>query len=72
MYLGPAIMYGLNVLILFPMVIWYMVTVNLELTLYSLIPLPVLFKKKLIYLDRKRMHTNGMSALQTVLGSLIH
>lgn len=42
MYLGPAIMYGLNVLILFPMVIWYMITVNLELTLYSLIPLPVL------------------------------
>lgn len=42
MYLGPAIMYGLNVLLLFPFVIWYMVTVNLELTLYSLIPLPVL------------------------------
>ena len=42
MYLGPAIMYGLNVLILFPLVIWYMVTVNLELTLYSLLPLPVL------------------------------
>lgn len=42
MYLGPAIMYGLNVLILFPMVIWYMITVNLELTLYSLLPLPVL------------------------------
>lgn len=42
MYLGPAIMYGLNVLILFPLVIWYMITVNLELTLYSLLPLPVL------------------------------
>ncbi len=42
MYLGPAIMYGLNVLILFPLVIWYMASVNLELTLYSLIPLPVL------------------------------
>jgi ATP-binding cassette subfamily B protein len=42
MYLGPAIMYGLNVLILFPMVIWYMLTVNVELTLYALLPLPVL------------------------------
>lgn len=42
MYLGPAIMYGLNVLILFPMVIWYMAAVNLELTLYSLLPLPIL------------------------------
>lgn len=42
MYLGPAIMYGLNVLILFPMVIWYMLTVNVELTLYALLPLPIL------------------------------
>lgn len=42
MYLGPAIMYGLNVLILFPMVIWYMLTVNVELTFYALLPLPIL------------------------------
>ncbi len=42
MYLGPAIMYGLNLLILFPLVISYMVSVNLELTLYSLLPLPIL------------------------------
>lgn len=42
MYLGPAIMYGLNLLVLFPLVISYMVSVNLELTLYSLLPLPIL------------------------------
>jgi len=42
MYLGPAIMYGLNLLILFPMVITYMISVNPELTFYSLLPLPVL------------------------------
>lgn len=42
MYLGPAIMYGLNLLILFPMVITYMIMINPELTLYSLLPLPVL------------------------------
>lgn len=42
MYLGPAIMYGLNLLILFPLVIFYMVSVNAELTLYSLLPLPIL------------------------------
>lgn len=42
MYLGPAIMYGLNLLILFPLVIFYMISVNAELTLYSLLPLPVL------------------------------
>ncbi|SFU03086.1 ATP-binding cassette, subfamily B [Algoriphagus locisalis] len=42
MYLGPAIMYGLNLLILFPLVITYMITVNPILTLYALLPLPVL------------------------------
>jgi ATP-binding cassette, subfamily B, multidrug efflux pump len=42
MYLGPAIMYGINLLILFPMVIGYMLSVNVELTLYSLLPLPIL------------------------------
>lgn len=42
MYLGPAIMYGINLLILFPMVIGYMLSVNVELTVYSLLPLPVL------------------------------
>lgn len=42
MYLGPAIMYGLNLLILFPLVISYMITVNPMLTFYALLPLPVL------------------------------
>lgn len=42
MYLGPAIMYGLNLLVLFPLVIFYMISVNAELTLYSLLPLPIL------------------------------
>ena len=42
MYLGPAIMYGLNLITLFIIVITYMITVNPKLTLYSLLPLPVL------------------------------
>jgi ATP-binding cassette, subfamily B, multidrug efflux pump len=42
MYLGPAIMYGINLLVLFPMVIGYMLSVNVELTVYSLLPLPIL------------------------------
>ncbi len=42
MYLGPAIMYGINLMVLFPLVIGYMLSVNVELTLYSLLPLPVL------------------------------
>jgi len=42
MYLGPGIMYGLNLLVLFPMVIYQMIRVNPELTMYALLPLPVL------------------------------
>ena len=42
MYLGPGIMYGLNLLVLFPMVIYQMIRVNPELTLYALLPLPLL------------------------------
>ena len=42
MYLGPAIMYGINLITLFIIVISYMIIVNPKLTFYSLIPLPVL------------------------------
>ena len=42
MYLGPAIMYGINLITLFIIVITYMVMVNPRLTFYSLLPLPVL------------------------------
>ncbi|MFY0593764.1 ABC transporter ATP-binding protein [Roseivirga sp.] len=42
MYLGPGIMYGINLLVLFPLVIYQMLRVNPELTFYALLPLPVL------------------------------
>ena len=42
MYLGPAIMYGLNLFTLFLILIPYMFSVNARLTLYTLIPLPIL------------------------------
>ena len=42
MYLGPSIMYGLNLMVLFLMLIPYMFSVNAELTLYALSPLPLL------------------------------
>ncbi len=42
MYLGPAIMYGINLITLFIIVISYMFIVNPRLTLYSLLPLPIL------------------------------
>lgn len=42
MYTGPAIMYAINLIVLFVFVIWAMLSVNVELTLYVLIPLPIL------------------------------
>jgi len=42
MYLGPAIMYTINVAVLFILVITFMIKKNPELTLYVLIPLPIL------------------------------
>lgn len=42
MYIGPAIMYGINLFTLFAMVIPFMISINPALTLYSLLPLPIL------------------------------
>lgn len=42
MYVGPAVMYTINTFIRFGIVIYYMITVSPKLTLYSLLPLPIL------------------------------
>jgi ATP-binding cassette subfamily B protein len=42
MYLGPAIMYTINLVTLFILAIGFMLKVNVTLTLYALLPLPVL------------------------------
>lgn len=42
MYLGPAVLYGINLASLFVLVIYSMLRVSVELTLYSLAPLPLL------------------------------
>jgi len=42
MYLGPAVMYTINLAVLFVMCIGFMLHVNPELTLWTLAPLPVM------------------------------
>lgn len=42
MYLGPAIMYTINTIVLFIMIVGFMFSVNAKLALYSLLPLPLL------------------------------
>lgn len=67
MYIGPAVMYGINLIALFIFVIGVMVKVNLELTLYVLLPLPFLaigiYKVNQLILARS-------SAIQRQLGRL--
>jgi ATP-binding cassette subfamily B multidrug efflux pump len=42
MYLGPGIMYTLNTIALFIIVIYLMLTVNVRLAVFSILPLPIL------------------------------
>lgn len=42
MYVGPGIMYSINLITLFALVIPVMFSINVKLTLYSLTPLPIL------------------------------
>ncbi|MBK7086324.1 MAG: ABC transporter ATP-binding protein [Flavobacteriales bacterium] len=42
MYLGPAVMYTINLVVLFVMCIGFMLHVNAELTLWTLLPLPLM------------------------------
>lgn len=42
MYIGPAIMYGINLVVTFVLVIAYMLSVNIKLSLFALLPLPFL------------------------------
>lgn len=42
MYLGPALLYGINLVTLFIMVVYAMLKVDVRLTIYSLLPLPIL------------------------------
>src|ERR1700744_2620276 len=42
MYLGPGIMYTINTITLFMIAIGFMLTVNIRLTIFTVLPLPVL------------------------------
>ena len=42
MYVGPAIAYGINVVTTFLMLIPYMLTIHAKLTLYAVLPIPIL------------------------------
>ena len=54
MYAGPALMYSINTLALFVIVITYMVNASPKLTLYTVVPLPIL--SIIIYKLSKEIH----------------
>lgn len=58
MYLGPGIMYAINLVILFILVITQMVMISPTLTIYVLIPLPIM--SYLIYKVSSKMNSLSM------------
>jgi ATP-binding cassette subfamily B protein len=69
MYTGPAIMYATNVIVLIIMSVWGMLRVNPKLTLYVVIPLPLLavsiyYVNKIIYRKSRKIQAQ-LSALTT-------
>jgi len=42
MYVGPGIMYSINLIVLFVLIVPLMFSINVKLTIYSLTPLPIL------------------------------
>ena len=67
MYVGPALMYSINTVTLFVIVISYMVSVAPKLTLYTLLPLPIL--SFLIYRLSRAIHERS-TLVQQMLSKL--
>lgn len=67
MYFGPAIMYSINTIALFFILISYMLSVAPKLTFYTLLPLPVL--SFLIYKLNKAIHSRS-TIVQEMLSKL--
>ena len=42
MYLGPSIMYIINLIVLFILIVWTMLSINVKLSIYVLLPLPIM------------------------------
>lgn len=69
MYVGPAVMYSLNTVIRFTVVIIYMYNISPKLTLYTLLPLPLLsygiFKISSIINKKSELFQQNLSTLSS-------
>lgn len=67
MYVGPALMYTVNLIILITVAVYFMLQVNVALTIYTLAPLPVL--AFIIYYVNKIIHRKS-ERIQSQLSDL--
>jgi ATP-binding cassette subfamily B multidrug efflux pump len=67
MYLGPSIMYSMNMIVLFVVTIYNMFRIDMHLTFYTLLPLPILsvtiFILSKMINDRSRIVQENLSKL---------
>ena len=66
MYVGPAIMYTINMLVMFVLVIWAMFSVNVRLAVYVLLPLPVM--TMLVYFVHDRINKKSEAVQEKLSG----
>lgn len=64
MYVGPALMYTINTVALFVIIISYMISVSPSLTLYTVIPLP--FLSYMIFKLSKHINTKSKSVQESL------
>ena len=77
MYIGPAVMYIVNIVIVFVTVLFQMIKVNPQLTLFILLPMPLLsysiYKVSNIINSRTTdIQTNARSALDALRRDIMH
>ena len=64
MYVGPALMYSINTISLFVIIITYMVSIDPKLTIYTITPLPIL--SILIYKLSKQINIKSKSVQESL------
>ncbi len=71
MYLGPGVMYSVNLVVLFILICAMMVNTSLELTLYTLVPLPIM--SFLVYKVSSRMNrqSNDVQRQQSAISTFV-
>ncbi|MFA6980482.1 MAG: ABC transporter ATP-binding protein [Ignavibacteriaceae bacterium] len=67
MFIGPAVMYTIDTGIRFLIVLWIMLSIDVSVTLYSLLPLP--FLSYMIYIIGKKIHAR-FTAIQEKFSEL--